>query len=196
MRLSPASLLLAVIVVAATASGTAAHTFGAQGAGFAQGFAHPLSGIDHLLAMVAVGLWAAQLGGRALWAVPAAFVGMMALGGIAGGVGAPLPMVELGIAGSLVVLGVLVALSSRLPVAVSAALVGLLALFHGHAHGTELPETASALAYGLGFIAATAALHGLGVAVGVTLRRDAARILVRIGGAGIAATGLVLAAAL
>jgi urease accessory protein len=196
MRLSPASLLLAVIIVAATASGAAAHTFGAQGAGFAQGFAHPLSGIDHLLAMVAVGLWAAQLGGRALWAVPAAFVGMMALGGIAGAVGAPLPMVELGIAGSLVVLGVLVALSSRLPVAVSAALVGLLALFHGHAHGTELPETASALAYGLGFIAATAALHGLGVAVGVTLRRDAARILVRIGGAGIAATGLVLAAAL
>jgi urease accessory protein len=196
MRLSPASLLLAVIIVAATASGAAAHTFGAQGAGFAQGFAHPLSGIDHLLAMVAVGLWAAQLGGRALWAVPAAFVGMMALGGIAGAVGAPLPMVELGIAGSLVVLGVLVALSSRLPVAVSAALVGLLALFHGHAHGTELPETASALAYGLGFIAATAALHGLGVAVGVTLRRDAARILVRLGGAGIAATGLVLAAAL
>jgi urease accessory protein len=196
MRLSPASLLLAVIIVAATASGAAAHTFGAQGAGFAQGFAHPLSGIDHLLAMVAVGLWAAQLGGRALWAVPAAFVGMMALGGIAGAVGALLPMVELGIAGSLVVLGVLVALSSRLPVAVSAALVGLLALFHGHAHGTELPETASALAYGLGFIAATAALHGLGVAVGVTLRRDAARILVRLGGAGIAATGLVLAAAL
>jgi urease accessory protein len=196
MRLSPASLLLAVIIVAATASGAAAHTFGAHGAGFAQGFAHPLSGIDHLLAMVAVGLWAAQLGGRALWAVPAAFVGMMAVGGILGAVGAPLPMVELGIAGSLVVLGVLVALSSRLPVAVSAALVGLLALFHGHAHGTELPETASALAYGLGFIAATAALHGIGIGIGVSLKRDAARILIRVGGTGIAATGLVLAAAL
>jgi len=196
MRLSPAALLLAVIIVAATASGATAHTFGAHGVGFAQGFAHPLSGIDHLLAMVAVGLWAAQLGGRALWAVPAAFVGMMAVGGILGAVGAPLPVVELGIAGSLVVLGVLVMLSSRLPVAVSAALVGLLALFHGHAHGTELPEAASALAYGLGFIAATAALHGVGIGIGVSLKRDAARLLVRVGGAGIAATGLVLAAAL
>lgn len=197
MRVSPASPVLAAVILAATVSGAAAHTFGAQGAGFAQGFAHPLGGIDHLLAMVAVGLWAAQLGGRALWAVPAAFVGMMAVGGILGAVGAPLPMVEFGIAGSLVVLGVLVTLSSRLPVAVSAALVGFLALFHGHAHGTELPQTASALAYGLGFVAATAALHGLGVTVGVSLKRGAASgALVRIGGAGITATGLLLAAAL
>jgi urease accessory protein len=187
---------LALVVVAATASGAAAHTFGAQGAGFAQGFLHPFGGIDHLLAMVAVGLWAAQRGGRALWAVPAAFVAMMAVGGVAGASGVTLPLVELGIAVSLVVLGAAVAFSIRLPIAAAAALVGLFALFHGHAHGAELPETASALAYGLGFVAATASLHGLGVAIGVLLKRDAGKLFVRVGGAGIAATGLLLAAAL
>ncbi len=88
------------------------------------------------------------------------------------------------------------ALSIRLPIAAAAALVGLFALFHGHAHGSELPETASALAYGLGFVAATAALHGFGIALGVLLRRDAGRLLVRLGGAGVAATGLALAAVL
>src|SRR5258708_21754085 len=138
MRRFPAKLLpasaLAFVVAVAAGSDAAAHTFGAHGAGFAQGIAHPLGGIDHLLAMVAVGLWAAQLGGRALWAVPAAFVAMMAVGGVAGMLGAALPLVEFGISGSLVVLGVLVALAARLPVAVSAVLVGLLALFHGHAH--------------------------------------------------------------
>jgi urease accessory protein len=187
---------LALVVVAATASGAAAHTFGAQGAGFAQGLLHPFGGIDHLLAMVAVGLWAAQRGGRALWAVPASFVAMMALGGVAGASGVTLPLVELGIAASLIVLGAAVAFSIRPPVAAAAALVGLFALFHGHAHGTELPETASALEYGLGFVIATASLHGLGVAIGVLLKRDAGKLLVRIGGAGIAATGLLLAAAL
>ena len=200
MRLLPAKPLLAssltIVFAAALASGASAHTFGAEGAGFAQGFAHPFGGIDHLLAMVAVGLWAAQRGGRALWAVPAAFVAMMALGGIAGALGLTLPLVELGIAVSLVVLGLAVTLSIRLPVAASALLVGLFALFHGHAHGGELPETASALAYGIGFVAATAALHGIGIGTGVLLKRDAGRLLVRLGGAGIAATGLLLVATL
>jgi urease accessory protein len=195
MRLVPA-LALALVFAVTAASGAAAHTFGAEGAGLSQGFLHPLGGIDHLLAMVAVGLWAAQRGGRALWAVPAAFVAMMAVGGAAGATGAALPLVELGIAVSLIALGILVALSVRLPVAVSVVLVGLFALLHGHAHGSELPATAAAFAYGLGFLAATAMLHGVGVAIGVLLRRDAGRILVRFGGAGIAATGLVLAAAL
>jgi urease accessory protein len=187
---------LSLLCAGAGASGAAAHTFGAQGAGFAQGFAHPFGGLDHLLAMVAVGLWAAQRGGRALWAVPVAFVAMMALGGIGGALGLTLPLVELAIAASLVVLGIAVAFAVRLPVALSALVVGLFALFHGHAHGTELPETASALTYGLGFIAATAALHGIGIATGMLLKRDAGKILVRLGGAGIAATGLILAAAL
>jgi urease accessory protein len=187
---------LALVATAATVSGASAHTFGAQGAGFAQGFAHPFGGIDHLLAMVAVGLWAAQRGGRALWAVPIAFVAMMALGGVAGALGLALPLVEFAIAASLIALGLAVAFAVRLPVALSALLVGLFALFHGHAHGNELPETASALAYGIGFIAATASLHALGVATGVLLKRDAGRLLVRFGGAGIAATGLLLAATL
>jgi urease accessory protein len=200
MRRFPAKpllvLALALIAAAATASGASAHTFGAQGAGFAQGFAHPFGGVDHLLAMVAVGLWAAQRGGRALWAVPASFVAMMALGGVAGALGLTLPLVELAIAASLIALGLAVAFAIRLPVALSALLVGLFALFHGHAHGSELPETASALAYGIGFIAATASLHAIGVATGLLLKRDSGRILVRLGGAGIAATGLLLAATL
>jgi urease accessory protein len=187
---------IALVLTAASASSAAAHTLDAQGAGFAQGFAHPFGGIDHLLAMVAVGLWAAQRGGRALWAVPASFVGMMAMGGIAGAFGLTLPLVELAVALSLVALGLAVALSIRLPVALFALLVGLFALFHGHAHGSELPEAASALSYGLGFIAATAALHGIGVATGLLLKRDAGRVVVRLGGAGIAATGLILAATL
>jgi urease accessory protein len=196
MRLFPVRLVLALVIAVATVPHAAAHTFGAQGAGLAQGFLHPLGGIDHLLAMIAVGLWAAQRGGRALWAVPAAFVAMMAVGGVAGATGATLPLVELGIALSLIALGLALTLSVRLPVFISAVLVGLFALFHGHAHGSELPEAAAALGYGLGFVAATAALHGLGVAIGVLLKRDAGRALVRIGGAGIGATGLVLAAAL
>lgn len=200
MRRFPAKPFLvpafALIAAAATASGASAHTFGAQGAGFAQGFAHPFGGIDHLLAMVAVGLWAAQRGGRALWAAPGAFLAMMALGGVAGALGVTLPLVELAVAASLIVLGAAVALAIRLPAAASAVLVGLFALFHGHAHGTELPQTASALAYGLGFLAATASLHGLGIAIGSVLKRDVGKLLVRLGGAGIAATGLVLAAAL
>jgi urease accessory protein len=198
-RFSPKPLLvpaLALLCAGAGASGAAAHTFGAQGAGFAQGFAHPFGGLDHLLAMVAVGLWAAQRGGRALWAVPAAFVAMMALGGVAGAAGLTLPLVELGIALSLVALGLAITFSIRMPVALSALSVGLFALFHGHAHGTELPETASALSYVLGFVAATAALHGVGIGAGMLLERETGRVLVRLGGAGIAATGLVLAAIL
>src|SRR5258708_32508773 len=124
MRRFPAKLLpasaLAFVVAVAAGSDAAAHTFGAHGAGFAQGIAHPLGGIDHFLAMVAVGLWAAQLGGRALWAVPGAFVAMMAVGGVAGMLGAPLPLVEPGIAGSPVVLGILVPPADRPPAAASA----------------------------------------------------------------------------
>jgi urease accessory protein len=166
-----------------------AHTPGAAEAGLAAGFAHPLLGPDHLLAMIAVGLWASQLGGRALWLVPASFVTVMAAGAGLGMVTA-LPAVELGIIGSLVVLGALVAFAARLPAAVGAAIVGAFALFHGHAHGAEMPVGASAL-HALGFVAATALLHGIGVAAGL-YSRDTAAWLVRAGGAAVAATGLVL----
>lgn len=175
--------------------GTAdAHTFGAQGAGLSQGFAHPLLGFDHLLAMIAVGMWAAQLDGRAVWVVPAAFIGMMAAGAGLALSGISFPAVELGIVGSLLVIGALIAAAVRLPAAVGGALVGFFALFHGHAHGAEIPEAASALLYGLGFVAATAALHGTGLAVALYLKGSTRPWAVRAGGAGVAAAGLAMLA--
>ncbi|MBF0094561.1 MAG: HupE/UreJ family protein [Alphaproteobacteria bacterium] len=172
-----------------------AHTFGVHGAGLVQGFGHPFGGLDHLLAMVAVGLWAAQQGGRALWLVPAAFMTSMVAGGGLGLAGAPLPMVELGIAASLMVLGAVVALSFRPPVWVGMALVGLFALFHGHAHGAEMPEAAFPVLYAAGFVAATGLLHAVGVAacLGLGRSRTVARVAVRSAGAAVAATGVLIA---
>ena len=149
------------------------------------GFLHPLGGVDHVVAMVAVGLLAAQLGGRALWLVPASFVAMMTAAGLAAMSGMGLPLAETGIALSIVVLGGAIALRVALPVAAATAMVGFFAIFHGYAHGLETPETASGLLYGLGFVAATALLHGLGIAVGLaTGRLDGAfgRNLVRVAG--------------
>lgn len=171
-----------------------AHTLGGSGAGFVAGFAHPLGGLDHVLAMVAVGLWAAQLGGRATWQVPLAFVATMAVGGMLGFSGVALPSVELGIAGSLLVLGAMVAAAVRLPVALGAGLVGFFALFHGHAHGAEMPAIASAGLYAFGFMLATALLHAAGLVAGLGLKHRAAEWVVRLGGAGVAAAGVVLLA--
>ena len=128
---------------------------------------HPLGGLDHVLAMVAVGLYAALLGGRALWLVPATFVTVMALGGAAGVAGYALPYTEIGIALSVVVLGVAVALRVSLPTLAAMALVGVFAVFHGHAHGAEMPQGLSGHEYAAGFLAATALLHGVGIAVGL-----------------------------
>lgn len=178
------------------ASGTVhAHTTGLPHMDLFTGVEHPFSGLDHILAMVAVGLWAAQLGGRALWSVPLTFVLTMAAGGALGFLGVPLPMVELGIAGSVVALGVLVALASRLPLAVSMSLVGLFALFHGYAHGTEMAAESSALWYGLGFMLATATLHAIGIGMALAAGRGVPARLVRVGGAAIAASGMLLLAA-
>lgn len=185
-------LLTAAVVILGATGAADAHTFGATGAGLAQGFAHPLGGLDHILAMVAVGLWASQLGGRAMWLVPAAFVGTMAVGGAIGFANIGVPHVEIGILGSLLVLGALVAGAVRLPVAIGAAIVGFFALFHGHAHGTELPEAASAVLYAGGFVLATALLHGIGIAAGLALRRESGAWLVRLGGAATAAAGLAM----
>ena len=134
------------------------------------GISHPLFGADHILAMVAVGIWASQIGGRAFWAVPVAFVSMMALGFGLAVAGMSLPFVEPAILASVIGLGLLVAAAIRLPVAASAAVVGIFALFHGHAHGGEL-GSAGALPFGLGFLAATAALHGTGLALGLGVSR-------------------------
>jgi urease accessory protein len=160
-----------------------AHAPGAAGAGLAAGFAHPLLGLDHVMAMIAVGLWASQLGGRALWLVPASFVTAMAAGAALAAV-TTLPAVELGIVGSVVVLGALVACAARLPGAAGATMVGLFALFHGHAHGAEMPDAGSAGLFAL--------LHGVGLVAGLYWRRAANGWLVRAGGAAVAATGLML----
>ncbi len=170
----------------------AAHTFGIHGAGFMQGMLHPLSGLDHLLAMVAVGLWASQLGGRALWAVPLAFVGAMVIGGVLGMTGYALPFTETVIMLSVLTLALMISFAVRLPTAVSMLLVGLFALFHGHAHGTELPQAASVADYALGFIITTTALHIVGILAGVGLSRVGSRYLVRVSGIGIAITGVAL----
>ncbi len=142
---------------------------GHDGAGLLHGFLHPLGGLDHIIAMVAVGLIAARLGGRALWLVPASFVSVMAVAGLAGMAGAGLPYVETGIALSVVVLGAVAVFGVAMPVAAAMGLVAFFAVFHGYAHGAEMPETASGLLYGIGFVAATAMLHGIGIGLGLAV---------------------------
>ncbi|MEE4297869.1 MAG: HupE/UreJ family protein [Pseudomonadales bacterium] len=146
------------------------------------GLLHPILGPDHLLAMVAVGLWGAFLGRPAIWVLPVVFPMVMAVGGALGIAGLPLPFVEAGIALSALALGLAVACAARPPLPVAAVLVGAFAIFHGHAHGTELPEAASPLAYALGFVAATGLLHGAGIVMGLLVRWPAGRTAVRAGG--------------
>ena len=162
-----AAPLAAVALLAPTAA--LAHTGVGDTSGFGHGFGHPISGMDHVLAMVMVGVFAAQLGGRALWLVPATFVAVMALGGALGAAGVDVPFVETGIALSVIVLGAVVALNVKAPVAAAMGLVGLFAVFHGHAHGAEMPEDAGGLAYAAGFMLATALLHATGLGFGVAI---------------------------
>ena len=159
-------LFVTAAIFAVTTAPALAHLDPAEHGSFLAGVTHPLSGADHMLAMIAVGLWAAQIGGKARWAVPAAFVSLMALGFLLALAGIPLPFVEPGILASVIGLGLLVALAVRVPTVIGAAVVGVFALFHGHAHGGEL-GTATALSFGLGFVAATALLHAAGVGLGV-----------------------------
>ncbi len=176
----------ASLTILACALPTLAYAHPGHGAeGLAHGLAHPFTGLDHLLAMLAVGLWAAQLGGRAAWQVPLTFVAIMALGGLLGMAALPLPFVEAGIVASLLTLGVLVATGARLPLALSAIIAGVFALFHGHAHGAEMAPGASALAYAFGFLSATVLLHLSGYVFGVAMRAQ----LLRLAGAVVAATG-------
>ncbi|ARO33853.1 HupE/UreJ protein (plasmid) [Rhizobium sp. NXC14] len=156
-------LALAGIALPAVAS---AHPAIGEAAGFSHGFAHPISGLDHILAMVMVGIFAFQLGGRAVWLVPTTFVLVMALGGLLGVSGINVPFVETGIALSVVVLGAVVAFNVKAPLAAAAGIIGLFAIFHGHAHGAEMPENAAGGAYAAGFMVATALLHAAGLALG------------------------------
>jgi len=184
---------LSVIALLIAATVAQAHIGVGDTIGFVHGFTHPISGIDHILAMVAVGLFAAQLGGRALWLVPLAFVTMMGVGGAFGMAGANLPFVEIGLGLSVVVLGVAVATGFHLPTAGAMALVGFFAIFHGHAHGAEMPEFASGLEYGLGFVLATATLHASGISLGLLIGRlrdsDGDRIL-QVTGSAMALAGI------
>ncbi len=188
-------LCLAVAVLAASSGAAFAHPGHDGAAGFSHGFLHPLGGLDHVLAMVAVGLFAAHLGGRALWAVPATFIAVMAAGGALGMAGVALPFVEAGIALSVVVLGLAVALRLSVPTLVAMALVGFFAVFHGYAHGAEMPADAAGATYAAGFLAATALLHGAGIALGIAVARlgaFAGRSAVQVAGGAMAVAGIAI----
>ena len=167
-----------------------AHVQSGQAAGFFTGLKHPISGLDHVLAMIAVGLWGAQLGSPAVWMLPVAFPMMMAFGGFIGLVGLPLPGVEIGIALSAVLLGTVVARESRPSLAVAVLLVAFFAIFHGHAHGTELPTGQSGLTYSIGFVIATGCLHGVGIAIGLIHKWPAGKRALRAAGAIVALAGV------
>lgn len=182
------ALLLTMAAVPALA-----HTGHGSVDGFAHGLMHPLTGLDHILAMVAVGLWAGLVGGRARIAYPAAFVGTMVLAGIWGMSGGALPGVEIGIAVSVIVLGLAIALKLSPPLAAGTLACGLFAIFHGFAHGAELPENASGLSYALGFVVATAALHGVGLVLASALATRAP-LLARVAGGGLVLAGVAILA--
>ena len=185
------SLLTLVITLAATLPAFA-HLDPAEHGSFAAGFSHPLFGLDHILAMVAVGLWAAIQGGRAVWMVPAAFLGTMALGFAAAIAGVPLPFVEPVILASVIFIGIAVALALPVPTAAVAGLVGFFAFFHGHAHGGELGE-AGAWQFAIGVLLATAALHAAGIFAALGFARFGSRTVTRLAGALTAMGGVYLA---
>jgi len=168
-----------------------AHVESGQAGGFIDGVRHPVSGLDHVLAMVAVGLWGAQLGPPALWLLPVAFPMMMAFGGMLGLIGVPVPGVEIGIAASGVVLGAMVLGEVKAPLAASILLAAVFAVFHGHAHGTELSEGQNAMLYSLGFVISTGMLHAAGIGIGTIHKWKAGQLALRAAGAGVMIGGLV-----
>ena len=178
---------LALVLAPVAALG---HEEAGQAAGFLAGLVHPVSGLDHVVAMVAVGLWGAVLGAPAIWVLPVAFPLVMAAGGLLGLLGIPLPGVEVGIAISALVLGAMVLVEARPPPAVAAVVVAFFAIFHGHAHGAELPPGTSALLYSLGFVVATGLLHAAGIAFGALHRWRTGALAVRVAGAGVALAGV------
>jgi urease accessory protein len=165
------------------------HTEAGRAAGFLSGFSHPLSGWDHVVAMIAVGLWGAQLGVPAIWLLPVTFPMMMAFGGTLGLAGVAIPGVEVGIALSAVVLGLMVAMEARPPLAIAMGMVAVFAIFHGHAHGAELAPGTSAIAYSLGFVVSTGCLHGVGILLGLVHGWPSGKRLLRAAGALVALAG-------
>jgi urease accessory protein len=180
-----AATLLAILYAASPAL---AHTGGIIG-GLESGILHPVTGPDHVVAMIAVGLWGGILGGAAIWQLPVIFPLVMAFAGALGALGVALPGVETGIALSGIVLGLMVLLMIRPPIAVAAVIVGAFAVFHGHAHGAELPEAVNPVAYALGFVVATGTLHLIGIAFGQLIKWPSGLVAVRAAGGVIALAG-------
>jgi urease accessory protein len=166
---------------------------GTAGAGFLTGFLHPLGGLDHVLAMLAVGMWGAQLGNPAIWVLPVAFPQVMALGGVAGILGVPLIGIELGVTLSVIVLGSMIALDRRPPLWAAFLIVSFFAVFHGYAHGAELPGKTGAVAYSAGFVTATGLIHLTGIGIGFVVKLPHGVKMLRAGGSAIAAAGVFLA---
>ena len=167
-----------------------AHVESGQAGGFLSGLSHPVSGLDHVLAMVAVGLWGAQLGAPAMWMLPVAFPMMMAFGGMLGLMGIPVPGIEVGIAVSGIVLGSLILGETKIPLIGALLVVAFFAIFHGHAHGTELEAGQNAMLYSLGFVLCTGTLHGIGIAMGLVHRWQFGRLALRGAGSIVMAGGL------
>lgn len=188
IRYQTAFLLLALALLGAAPA--FAHTGEGLVGGFMSGFLHPVLGWDHVVAMVAVGLWGAFLRAPAIYILPIVFPVIMAFGGAAGVVGAPLPFVEAGIALSSIVLGLLIAFAVRAPLWLAAIIVGFFAVFHGHAHGTELPQASNAMSFAIGFVLATGLLHLLGIALGFLIGRPGGKVAIQIAGGLIALGGL------
>jgi urease accessory protein len=183
------ALLLALIAALAICEPAFAHVEEGSANGLVSGLLHPIMGPDHLVAMVAVGMWGAQLGAPAIWVLPIVFPVVMAVGGLLGVFGVPLPFIEVGIAVSALLLGLAVAASFRAGLVVTAVLVGVFAIFHGHAHGTELPSSANALSYGIGFVISTGLLHLAGILIGALTQWPSGAVAVRACGALVAMTG-------
>jgi urease accessory protein len=192
MRRSFTLLSLAAAATVCVSTSALAHVGDHSHMSFTEGLLHPFTGLDHVLAMVAVGLWASQLGGRALWLLPLTFPAVMAVGAALGMSGVAMPWVEIGIAGSVMVLGAVVALALRPSLAISIPLIGAFALLHGYSHGIELSAGASALGYGAGFVAATLVLHAVGIATGLIAGRLPVRFAARSAGGAIAVLGVAL----
>jgi urease accessory protein len=181
---------LVALVVLAWVQIAEAHVQHGDAVGFVTGFAHPISGLDHVVAMIAIGLWGAQLGAPAVWLLPVAFPMVMAFGGMLALIGVPLPGTELGIALSAILLGGAVMSEARPPLVVAVSLAAFFAIFHGHAHGAELPPGGNGLLYSIGFVVATGSLHAVGIAIGAVHRWGWGRSALRLAGGAVGMAGV------
>ncbi len=184
------SLGLALSLLLVFSSSAFGHSGEGLAGGFIGGFMHPIMGLDHVTAMVAVGILGAFLGRPAIWVLPVVFPLVMAFGGVLGIMGVPIPNIEVGIAVSSIVLGLIIALALKMPLWVASILVAIFAIFHGHAHGTELPNAANPLAYSVGFVISTGLLHLAGIAIGELIRWPAGVVVARVAGGVIALAGV------